>query len=66
MVVLLRGLAELFCVIFHDIHKKQVRISSNSGYKKICGGKIYSRTRTFGSEVHKSNVRVKDGTTSIK
>ena len=28
-------------------------------YKKICGWKIYSRTRTFGAEVHKSNIRVK-------
>ena len=40
---------------------KQGRSSSNSGYKiqKICGWKIYSRTRTFGEEVHKSNIRVK-------
>ena len=50
--------------IFRDIHKKkrkQGRSSSNSGYKiqKICGWKIYSRTRTFGEEVHKSNIRVK-------
>ena len=47
--------------IFRDIHKKQGRSSSNSGYKiqKICGWKIYSRTRTFGAEVHKSNIRVK-------
>ena len=28
-------------------------------YKKICGGKTYSRTRTFGGEVHKSNIGVK-------
>ena len=41
--------------------KKEGRSSSNSGYKiqKICGWKIYSRTRTFGAEVHKSNIRVK-------
>ena len=47
--------------IFRDIHKKQGRSSSNSGYKiqKMCGWKIYSRTRTFGAEVHKSDVRVK-------
>ena len=47
--------------IFRDIHKKQGRSSSNSGYEiqKICGWKIYSRTRTFGAEVHKSNIRVK-------
>ena len=46
--------------IFRDIHKKQGRSSSNSGYEiqKICGWKIYSRTRTFGVEVHKSNIRV--------
>ena len=47
--------------MFRDIHKKQGRSSSNSGYRiqKICGWKIYSRTRTFGAEVHKSNIRVK-------
>ena len=45
---------------FHDIHKKQRRSLSKSGYKiqKICGGKMYSRTRTFGAEVHNSNIRV--------
>ena len=44
--------------IFRDIHKKQGR---SSGYEiqKICGWKIYSRTRTFGAKVHKSNIRVK-------
>ena len=48
--------------IFRDIHKKQRRSSSNSGYRieKICGWKIYSRTRTFDGEVHKSNIRVKN------
>ena len=47
--------------IFRDIHKKQGRSSSNSGYEiqKICGWKIYYRTRTYGAEVHKSNIRVK-------
>ena len=47
--------------IFRDIHKKQGGSSSSSGYEiqKICGWKIYSRTRTFGAEVHKSNIRVK-------
>ena len=48
--------------IFRDIHKKkQRRSSSNSGYKiqKLCGWKIYSRMRTFGADVHKSNIRVK-------
>ena len=47
--------------IFRDIHKKQGRSWSNSGYEiqKICGWKIYSRTLTFGAEVHKSNIRVK-------
>ena len=51
----------VFCgFFFHDIHKKQGRSLSKSGYKiqKICGGKMYSRTRTFGAEVHKSNIRV--------
>ena len=53
--------AERFCVIFHGIHKKQEKSSGNSGYKirKICGRKIYSRTRTFGPKGHKSNIRVK-------
>ena len=47
--------------IFLDIHKKQGRSSSNSGYKIQTkkGWKIYSRTRTFGAAVHKSNIRVK-------
>ena len=47
--------------IFRDIHNKQVRSSSNSRYEiqKICGWKIYSRTRTFGAEVHKSIIQVK-------
>ena len=47
--------------MFHDIHKIQGRSSSNSGYKiqKICGRKIYLRTRTLGIEVHKSDIRVK-------
>ena len=47
--------------IFRDIHKKQGRSSSNSGYEiqKIGGWKIYSRTRTFCAEVHKSNIQVK-------
>ena len=47
--------------IFRDIHKKQGRSSSNSGYEiqKICGWKIYSRTRTFGAKVRKSNIWVK-------
>ena len=32
-----------------------------SGYKiqKICDGKVYSRTGTFGVKVHKSNIQVK-------
>ena len=33
------------------------RIETN--LQKICGWKIYSRTRTFGVEVHRSNIRVK-------
>ena len=49
------------CLSFVIFTKKQGRSSSNSGYEiqKICGWKIYSRTRTFGAEVHKSNIRVK-------
>ena len=47
--------------IFRDVHKIQGRSSSNSGYEiqKTCGWKIYSRTRTFGVQVHKWNIRVK-------
>ena len=47
--------------IFRDIHKKHRRSSSNLSikYKKICSWKIYSRPRTFGPKVHKSNIRVK-------
>ena len=47
--------------IFLNIHKKQGRSSSNSGYKiqKKKGWKIYWSTRTFGAEVHKSNIGVK-------
>ena len=46
----LRGL------IFRDIHKKtrKDRSSSDSGYEiqKMCGWKLYSRTRTFGAIVN--------------
>ena len=47
--------------IFRDIHQKQGRSSSKSGFKmqKICGWKICSRKRTFGAEVYISNIRVK-------
>ena len=48
--------------IFRDIHKKNkkgVQAIRAMKYKKICDWKTYSRTRTFGAEVHKSNIRVK-------
>ena len=47
--------------IFRDIHKKQGRSSTNSGYKiqKICGWKICSPKRTFEAEVYISNIHVK-------
>ena len=50
-----------YALIFLDIHIKQARSSSNSGYKIQTkkGWKINSRTRTFGAAVHKSNIRVK-------
>ena len=40
--------------------KKQGRSLNTSGYKiqKICGGKMYSHTRTLGAEVHKSKIEV--------
>ena len=52
--------------MFRDNHKKQRRSSSNSGYEiqKIFDWNIY--TRTFGAEVHRSNIRVKRCTTSMK
>ena len=46
---------------FHDILKqKKGRSLRKSGYtiQKICGGKMYLRTRTFKAESHKSNIRV--------
>ena len=52
--------------------KKQGRSSSNSGYKiqKLCGWKIYSRTRTFGADLARMHTNrifeSKDGTTSMK
>ena len=54
--------AECFCIkgVYQcDIHKRQGRSLSNSGYEiqKICGWKIY--LCTFGAEVHKSNIQVK-------
>ena len=48
--------------IFLDIHKKKRKEFERFGLwntKKVSGWKIYLRTRTFGAEVHKSNIRVK-------
>ena len=55
------------CFFFHNILKKQGRSLTKSGWKiqKINGGKMYSRIRTFGAKLHKSNIG-DDGTTSIK
>ena len=41
-------------------NKKKGRSLRRSGYtiQKICGGKMYLRTRTFKAESHKSNIRV--------
>ena len=39
-------------------NKEGVRAIRAMKYKK-CGWNIYSRTRTFGAEVHRSNIRVK-------
>ena len=52
---------------FRNILKKQGRCLTKSGHKiqKIHGGKMYSRTRTFGSKLHNSNIG-DDSTTSIK
>ena len=53
--------------LFHNIPKQQGRSLTKSGYKiqKINDGKMYSRTRTFGAKLHKSNIG-DDSTTSIK
>ena len=40
-------------------NKEGVRAIRAVKYKKLCGWKIYSRTRSFGAEVQKSNIRVK-------
>ena len=40
-------------------NKEGVRAIRAIKYKKISGWKIYFRTRTFGAELHKSNIRVK-------
>ena len=41
-------------------NQKKGRSLRKSGYtiQKICGGKMYLRTRTFKAESHKSNIRV--------
>ena len=39
-------------------NKEGVRAIRVMKYKK-CGWNIYSRTRTFSAEVHRSNIRVK-------
>ena len=43
------------------IFTKKRKEFENSGYKieKLCGLRIYSRRRTFGADVHKSNIQVK-------
>ena len=43
------------------IFTKKRKEFENSGYKieKLCGWRIYSRRRTFGADVHKSNIQVK-------
>ena len=50
--------------IFRDIHrpaknKEGFRAIRAMKYKKIFGWKIFSRTRTFGADVHQSNIWVK-------
>ena len=55
--------------IFRDIHKTHGRSSSNKGYKiqKICGWKIYSRTRTLLARKNTNRIfESKDGTISMK
>ena len=41
-------------------YKEGIRAIRTIKYTKYLAGK-YSRTRTFGAEVHKSNIRVKRG-----
>ena len=54
--------------ILYDIHKKQGRSSSNSGYKirKIYGVKIYSRSAPLAQKDKNRIFESKDGTTGIK
>ena len=35
-------------------NREGVQVQVQAKYKKICGGKTYSRKRTCGAEVHKS------------
>ena len=55
------ALMQLNAFSFVIFTKTKEGVRTHSGYEiqKICGWKIYSRTRTFGAEVHKSNIRVK-------
>ena len=54
--------------IIRDIHKKQGRSSSNSGYEiqKICGWKIYSRRAPLARKYTNRIFESKDGTKSMK
>ena len=49
---------------FHDIHKTQGRSFSKVGYRirKICDGKMYSRTRTFGAKYTNRILESQDST----
>ena len=52
-------------MIFTKKNKEGVRAIRAMKYKK-CGWNIYSRTRTFGAEVHKSNIGIKRWHKSMK
>ena len=53
-------LAERFCVIFHDIHKKRGRCSSNLGYKiqTFVDGNILAHTHQIENSSRKMEKQV--------
>ena len=63
-----RNVFALRGIMFRDIHKKQGRSSSNSGYEipKICGWKIFSARAPLACKYTNLIFESKYGTTSMK
>ena len=63
-------LAERFCVIFHDIHKKRGRRSSNLGYKiqKFVDGNILAHTHHWreSTQIENSSRKMEKQVLNIK